>query len=82
MQGQKIANFNRNWQDTAVARTKNEVQSVTKKYNKKNVEPSQRKDGKEQNQVDPPDDLLNYDYNCDFFCNSKKLLVIDCVAPI
>lgn len=46
---QEIAQHNKNWQNTAAARTKNEVQSVIKKDNRKrNAEPAKRVDGEQQ----------------------------------
>ena len=46
---QEIAQHNKNWQDTAAARTKNEVKSVIKKDNRKrNAEPAKRVDGEQQ----------------------------------
>ena len=46
------------------------------------MELTKREDGKQQNQIDPTNGLLNFDYNYDFFPNIKKLLVIGCVSPI
>ena len=74
---QEIAKRNKNWQNTAAARTKNEVQSVIKKDNRKrNVEPAKLVDGKQQYQIDPPDghletiSLAGYD----LFPNIKKVI--------
>ena len=48
------------------------------------MEPAKQIDGKQQYQIDPPDDPLETislaDY--DLFPNIKKLLVIGCISPI
>ena len=82
----KIAKRNKNWQDTAAGRMKNDVQSVIKNDDRKrNVEPAKQVDAKQQYQIDhPPDCLLETislaDY--DLFPNIKKLLVIECISHI
>ena len=60
---------------------KNEVQSDNRR---RNVEPAKRVDGKQQYQVDPPDNILEtislVDY--DLFPSVKKQLAIGCISSI
>ena len=65
------------WEQEITKRNKNWQDTAAAK-------PAKRVDGKQQYQINPPDDLLETislaDY--DFFPNTKKLLVIGCISPI